>query len=82
MKIIAGAVLTVGVLAGSVSAIAQSHAAPPSPPRVPDSITNFLDITRGPPAPPERQFAPPPSSLAAPMARVPQVAPLSPRIGQ
>ena len=78
------ALLAVGLLAAVTSASAQSNTSAPSRQRVPDTaiIGNGLDITRGPPPPPERLFAPPPTSLAPPMERVPQVAPLAPRIGQ
>lgn len=82
MKIIACATLAVGVLASAAAALAQSHSATPNPPRVPETTTNFIDVTRGPSSPPAREFAPPPPSLGRPMERVPQVPPLSPRLGQ
>jgi hypothetical protein len=82
MKIIAWATLAVGMLAGAATALAQSHSAAPNPPRLLETTTNFIDVTRGPSPPPAREFAPPPPSLARPMERVPQVTPLSPRIGQ
>ncbi len=71
-----------GMLAGA--SLAQSNPSAVSRQRVPDAtiILNGNDVTRGPPPPPERQFVPPPTSLAPPMARVPQVAPLAPRVAQ
>jgi hypothetical protein len=72
-----------GMLAGTV-ALAQSNPSAIPRQRVPDAtiMLNGNDVTRGPPPPPERPFVPPPTSLAPPMERVPQVAPLAPRAGQ
>jgi len=83
MKVFASLSVALAALGASMPLLAQSNQpAPTPPPRPPVIILNPNDLTRGPPAPAERQFAPPPPSLAPPMERVPPVAPLTPRTGQ
>jgi hypothetical protein len=70
------------LMAGLVtSASAQSSRSAQSPARSPIIIESPTDLYRGPPPPPDRAYTGPVQSLAAPMERVPQVAPLSPRVG-
>jgi hypothetical protein len=75
--------LLVGLLlAGSVtSAIAQTNPRPPAPPPPAAVIISPNDIYRGPPLPPDRPEFAPPSQIAPPMEREPQLPPMSPRIG-
>jgi hypothetical protein len=70
------------LMAGLVTpASAQSSRSAPSLPRPPVIIESPTDLYRGPPLPPDRAYPAPGQSLAAPMERVPEVAPLSPRVG-
>lgn len=70
------AVLGVGGVARAQSRPAQLNL----PQRPPGVIVMPLDL-QGPRPPHERQYVAPPASRAAPMERVPEIAPLSPRIG-
>jgi len=70
------------LMAGVVtSASAQSSRSAQSPARSPVIIESPTDLYRGPPPPPDRTYTGQVQSLAAPMERVPEVAPLSPRVG-
>jgi hypothetical protein len=80
------AALVVAVLLGIAPAGAQAQgtgqpAAPKQPP--PRVIIEQTDIYRGPPAPPERQIAPPRSGqeIAPPMPRLEALPPMLPRVG-
>ena len=72
-------------LALSAPAQAQRPPTPAPPPAVNQPQTppplGFDAWGRGPPPPPERPFVAPRPEIAPPMQRVPQVAPLSPRVG-
>ena len=60
----------------------QAPSPPPAMSRPPSQPPlNFDGWGRGPPMPPERPYVAPRSEVAPPMQRVPQVAPLSPRLG-
>jgi hypothetical protein len=70
------------LLVGSVTpAIAQTSLPPPPTTRPPAIIINPNEIYRGPPLPPDRPEFAPPSEIAPPMERAPQLPPMSPRIG-
>ena len=77
MKTIHAALVALTMFGGLASAHAQANP-PPAPPRSRIIIIE-PPLTSGPSQPPERQYVPAPPSLAPPMERVPQVAPLSPR---
>jgi Phasin protein len=75
----------VGLLAlgTATSASAQSRPSfqPSSPPRPPVTMINPINpFNQGPPPQPDRAYVAPRSGAAPPMERVPQVAPLAPRI--
>ena len=74
--------LFVTAVATSASAQTNPLAQPaPAPPRPPAIIISPNDLYRGPPLPPDRPDPPPRSAISPPMERVPQVAPMSPRVG-
>ena len=62
--------------AGAPTPAPPATSQPPAQPPV-----QFDPWGRGPPLPPERPYVAPRSEIAPPMGRVPQVAPLSPRVG-
>jgi hypothetical protein len=71
-------------LVAATPAFAQSNAPnqpPTPPPRPPTIILNQNDLYRPPPMPQDRAWPAPSSQVAPPMERVPQVAPLAPRVG-
>ena len=70
------------LLVGSVtSAIAQTSPPPPPTLRPPAIIISPNEIYSGPPLPPDRPEFAPRSEITPPMERVPQLPPMSPRIG-
>jgi hypothetical protein len=76
MSIIRTAVLVLAVLAANAPAYAQRSFSPPSNPQ----SFQFDPWGRGPPPPPDHPYYVPRSEIAPPMERIPQVAPLAPRI--
>jgi hypothetical protein len=74
--------VALGALAPANAQKAPSFQPPPaaaSPPPPPPLLSDPWG--RGPPLPPDRPYLAPRSEVAPPMQRTPQVAPLSPRIG-
>ena len=71
------------VLGTATSASAQSRPSfqPTPPPHPPMTIINPNNpYNQGPPPQPDRAYVAPRSGAASPMGRVPQVAPLAPRV--
>jgi len=76
MSIIRAGLLVLAVLAANTPAHAQRSSSPPPNPQ----SFQFDPWGRGPPLPPDRPYYAPHSGIAPPMERIPQVAPLAPRI--
>jgi hypothetical protein len=68
------------VLALSTTTPASAQSRPGHQPAPPVTINPINPYDAGPPPQPDRPYIAPSSGAAAPMERVPQVAPLAPRI--